>query len=106
MKRLLFIVLTMLVLIGLTYGVTYFTSATFIDYSFIVGLAASVFIWFFTSKGGVTSRNLDMNVQGSTGIKLEKQKHEFSPNAAFITSLAYTLISFVILLIYYRSYFF
>ncbi|MFK9092599.1 hypothetical protein [Bacillus salipaludis] len=105
MKRLITIILTLLVLLGLSYGITYYTHKKFIDYSFFIGIAFTAIIWFFTSKGGYTSRNVDMTVQGTTGIKAEQQRFEFSPNIAFFTSLAYTLISLVVMLYQYRSYF-
>jgi hypothetical protein len=105
-KRLVIIGITLLFLFGLSYGITYYTNTKIIDFSFFIGFACSVIIWFFTSKGGYTSRNLDLTVQGTTGIKIEKQQYEFSPNLVFFTSLAYTIISFIMLLIYYRSYLF
>jgi hypothetical protein len=105
-KRLISIIITLLILIGLSYGITYYMNTKFIDFAFFIGLTVSVIIWFFTSKGGYSSRNLDTSVQGTTGIKTEKQKYEFSPSIALLTSLAYTAFSFVMLLIYYRSYFF
>ncbi|NRD79861.1 hypothetical protein HPT25_21220 [Bacillus sp. BRMEA1] len=105
MKRLITVVITFLVLIGLSYGITYCTHTKLIDYSFFIGMSVTVIIWFFTSKGGYTSRNVDMTVQGTTGIKAEQQRYEFSPNVAFFTSLAYTLISLVAMIYQYRSYF-
>ncbi|TQR15515.1 hypothetical protein [Psychrobacillus vulpis] len=104
-RRLITIVITLLVLLGLNFGIIYFTHTKFFDYSFFIGLAATAIIWFFTSKGGFGSRRLDMTIQGSTGIRMESQKVEFSPNIAFFTSLAYTIITFVAMLYHYRSYF-
>jgi hypothetical protein len=69
--------ITFLVLTGLSYGITYYTHTKFIDYSFFIGLAVTVMIWFFTSKGGYTSRYLDMTIQGTTGVKVDQQKYEF-----------------------------
>ncbi|MFP5107190.1 hypothetical protein ACSU6B_10510 [Neobacillus sp. C211] len=105
MKRLITIVITFLVLTGLSYGITYYTHTKFIDYSFFIGLASTVIIWFFTSKGGHTSRLLDMSIQATTGTKVDQQKYEFSPNVVFLTSLAYTIINLGVMLYYYRSYF-
>jgi hypothetical protein len=104
MKVVINIVITLFVLLGLSYGITYLTETKFIDYSFVIGIGATIIIWFSTSKGGFTSRNLDMTIQGSTGIKMEQQKFEFSPNIAFITSLAYTILTFAAMLYHYRSY--
>lgn len=105
-RKLLTIVITLLVLIGLSLGITYFTHTKFIDYSCFIGLAATAFIWFFTSKGdGFGTRRLDMSIQGSTGIRMEERKFEFSPNIVFLTSVAYTIITIAALLFHYRSYF-
>ena len=104
MKKLVTIFLTTVVLLIASYTLTHFTHTNFIDYSFFVGMAVTVIIWFFTSKGGYTSRSLDSSIQGTTGIKMEKQKYEFSPNIAFFTSLAYTIITFAAMLYHYRSY--
>lgn len=104
-RRLITIALTLLVLIGLSVGVAFFTHTAFIDYSFLIGMAATVIIWFFTSKGGGVSRRFDMIIQGSTGIKMESEKFEFSPNYAFFTSLAYTIITVAAVFYHYRSYF-
>jgi hypothetical protein len=91
-------------LLGLSFGITYLTNTKFIDYSFVIGLVATILIWFSTSKGGFTSRNMDMSIQGSTGIKMEQQKFEFSPNIVFFSTLAYTILTFAAMLYHYRSY--
>ncbi|PFO08013.1 hypothetical protein COJ85_04910 [Bacillus sp. AFS076308] len=96
--------ITLIVLMVLTFGITHYTNSKFIDYAFVVGLAATVVIWFFTSKGGVTTRIVDGSIQGSTGVKTQGEKFEFSPSLVFITSLAYTILSFASMLFYYRSY--
>lgn len=105
MKKIITIVITLLFLIGLSYGITYYTHTKFIDFAFLIGIVVTAIIWFFTSKGGFTSRNLDARVQGTTGIKASEQKYEFSPNVAFFTSLTYTILSLIICIYYYRSYF-
>jgi len=103
-KKAFTIIFTLFVLIGLSIGLSHYVHSRFVDYSFFVGLAVTVVIWFFTSKGGITSRDLDMRVQGTTGIKTEPQKFEFSPNLAFITSLTYTIVTFAAMLYQYRDY--
>jgi hypothetical protein len=104
MKVLINIVITLFVLIGLSFGITYLTDTKFIDYSFVIGLVTTIIIWFSASKGGFTSRYMDMSIQGSTGIRMEQQKFEFSPNIAFFTSLAYTILTFAAMLYHYRVY--
>ena len=104
-KRALTVIITLLVLLGLSFGVTHFLNKNFFDYAFIVGIVVSIVIWFFTSKGGFISRNAEMMIQSQTGIKLEKQKYEFSPNLAFITSLVYTVVTLAVMVFEYRRYF-
>lgn len=45
-RKLLTIVLTLLVLLGLSLGITYFTHTKFIDYSFFIGLVAPLLFGF------------------------------------------------------------
>src|SRR4051794_21518543 len=105
MKRLIKIVISLLALFCLSFGITYFTHTQLIDYAFLIGLAVTILFWFFTSKGGVTSDNLDVIVQSTTGIKIEQKRQiEFEPNLFFYTSLGYTIISFIIFLIHNRKY--
>jgi hypothetical protein len=103
MKVLINILITFLALLGLSFGITYLTHTKFIDYSFLIGLIATVIIWASNSKGGFTSRLMDMTIQGSTGIRMEGQKFEFSPNISFFTSLAYTIITLGAMLFNYRN---
>lgn len=105
MKRIIPIIITLLVLVGLNYVLTYFTHTKFIDFAFLVAMIITVIIWFFTSKGGYASKSLDATIQGTTGIKAIEQKDEFSPNVAFYTSLVYTIITLVAVIYHYRSYF-
>lgn len=105
MKRIITIVITLLILIGLSYGLSYFIHTKFIDFAFLIGIAATTVIWFFSSKGGYTTRSLDVTIQGTTGIKANEEKDEFSPNFAFYTSLVYTIITLVLVIIHYIRYF-
>ncbi|WP_419960295.1 hypothetical protein [Psychrobacillus sp. BM2] len=105
-RKLLTIVMTLLVLTGLSFGVPYFTQSNFIDCSCFIGIGATITIWFFTSKNdGYVTRRLDLSIQGSTGIRMEDKRFEFSSNIAFLTSVAYTIITIAAILYHYRSYF-
>jgi hypothetical protein len=84
MKVIITIVITLLFLLGLSFGITYLTHTKFIDYSFLIGLIATVIIWASNSKGGFTSRQME-------------------PNIAFFTSLAYTIITLGAMLYHYRN---
>lgn len=105
MKKIITIVITLLVLVGLNYGLTHLTHTRFIDFAFFIGIIVTVIIWFFTSKGGYSTRSLDATIQGTTGIKANEYKDEFSPNIAFYTSLVYTVITLVAVIYHYKSYF-
>lgn len=102
MKKTLAILITLFVLIGLNLGISYYTHSKYLDDSFFVGLSVTVIILFFTSKGGLTTRRMDMKVRAD--INVEQQKFRFSPNLAFFTSLIYTIFSLVITLYIYRDY--
>lgn len=106
MKRLISIFLTLLVLLGINYFLAKSTNTTFIDFSFAVGFILSVLVWFFTSKGGFTSQFADTMIQGqTTNFKMKQQRHKFSPNIVFLTTLTYTIVSLIITIIYYWEYF-
>ena len=104
MRRLISIVLTLLVILGVNYATAHYTNSKFIDFSFLVGLAFSIIIWFFTSKGGVSSQYTNVLIQEqTTNFKMAKEKYEFSPNVVFLTALVYTIVSIIVTIIYYRS---
>ncbi|GEM_PF-6041934 len=99
------VLITLLVLILLSLGISYFTNSGFFDYAFFVGAMCTITIWFFTSKGGLTTRNMDSSIQGSTGIKgKEHYKFEFSVGPSFITSLVFTIFTFISMLYQYKDY--
>lgn len=105
MKRIISGLITIVVLVGVTFIVSIITNTTFFDFSFGVGLVMSVIIWFYTSKGGFTSTFTDETMQiQSTNWKIKKEKHTFNPNIAFYTAVFYTLISIVCTFIYYKEY--
>lgn len=104
MKKLLKIFATLIILFILSFGTASFTNTKIIDITFFVGVIVTVVIWFFSSKGDITSHSLDMQVQSTTGYKIEQQRYKFSHTIPFLTSLIYTIISLILLLIYYRDY--
>lgn len=105
MKKLITILITLGILFALSYGLAFITNTKFMDFTFFVGLTVSGLIWFLNSKGGFSSRNLDMSVQSTTGIKTDIEKFKFHPNIAFFTSITYTVLSLAATFFYYRSYF-
>lgn len=106
MKRLISGLITLLVLVGINFIVSKSTNTNYIDLSFAVGLIISVIIWFFTSKGGITSTYTDATIQSqTTNWKMKNEKHKFKPSIVFYTAVLYTLISIVFTFIYYKDYF-
>jgi hypothetical protein len=98
--------LATLLAIGLiNFGITLMTNFSFIDISVFVGLACVFLIYFFSSTGGVTSRSIDMQVQGETGIKMNQTKQTFSPSYAFYASILYLLGSVIATFFMYKEYF-
>lgn len=105
-KKALKIIITLVILLCLSYAFTYFTHTKFIDYAFVVGIISTVNILLFTSRGGFASQYADSTIQSqTTNFKLKSQSFEFKPNIAFFTSLTYTILSLIAMLIHYRSYF-
>ncbi|MBS8263964.1 hypothetical protein DYI25_05895 [Mesobacillus boroniphilus] len=95
-----------LIIIGLiNFGVTIITNFSFIEVSVFVGLASVFIIYFFSSSGGVTSRSIDMQVQGQTGIKMNQSPEKFSPSYAFYGSILYLIGSVIANFFMYKQYF-
>lgn len=106
MRVFLSILINLLLLTTLGLGLAYFTNSGFLDYAFFIGAVVTISIWFFTSKGGLTSRNMDAAIQGTTGHREnENRKFEFSISPSFITSLLFTIFTFIAMLYQYRDYF-
>lgn len=95
-----------LVIIGMiNIGITFITDLRFIESSFFVGLISAVSIYFFSSSGGVTSCNLDRQVQGEVGIKVNSPEKKFYPSYAFFASIVYLVGATIATVIEYQEYF-
>ncbi|MDR7071726.1 hypothetical protein [Fictibacillus barbaricus] len=97
--------LTLIVLVGINFGLAKLISWQFIDLSVFVGLAMTLIIRYFTSTGGMSSNLVRMQAQAVTGIKVEETKSTFKPTYAYYTSLSYTIASAIAIFIYYKDYF-
>lgn len=105
MKKILIIFLTILLLAIGNWGVAYALQMTFLDISIpFAGLALAV-VYFFKSKGGMASRQLDMSIQGHTGIRMEQQSQVSERSYIFIGSVLYLLFVFGFTLFTYWEYF-
>ncbi len=92
---------TFLIIGMVNFLLTMWLDASFFDYSVFVGFFATILIYFFTSSGGYSSRNLDLQVQGSTGIRQEETQKKFYPSNVFSGSLLYFLISLIVTVVIY-----
>jgi len=103
MKKLIFTVITLGILFGLTWLVADFMHGKMIEYAFIVGLIVTFSIKFFTSSGGFSSDNTRLIVQSQTGIKVEDEpKVQIEGKSfSFIVSLLFTIVSLFVTVIYY-----
>ncbi|NQD64446.1 hypothetical protein HP456_00730 [Bacillus haikouensis] len=75
------------------------------DYSFLSGIIGAVVIKFFNSSGSFTGRHMDTRLRGTTGIKQEIQEKQFTATTGFYTAIGYTVVSVIVLFIYYKDYF-
>jgi hypothetical protein len=105
MRNLMISIGTMLIMIGVNYGLTSIMGWNFIDLSLFVGLAFTITIRFFTSTGGLSSNMVRMQTQALTGMKVEEEKQTFKPTYAYYTALVYSITSFIGIIIYYKEYF-
>ncbi|MCA0969507.1 hypothetical protein LCM20_02735 [Halobacillus litoralis] len=105
MKKMLTIIFTLAVLLGLNYGLMVITNSSFIDFSFFLGLAVAFIIRYFNSSGGQISKSIDLQVQSTTGIKQEADNKKFNPSVGFFTCMIYAGISLVVTFFYYMDYF-
>ena len=92
---------TFLIIGIINFTLTTWLNASFFDYSVFVGFFATVAIYFFSSTGGYTSRNLDVHIQGSTGLRQEETQSKFNPSFVFFGSLAYFLLSLIVTIFIY-----
>ncbi|QFK70523.1 hypothetical protein F7984_04320 [Pradoshia sp. D12] len=92
---------TFLIIGIINFALTSSLDASFFDYSVFVGFFSTIIIYFFTSTGGYTSRSLDVQIQGSTGLRPEGTQSKFNPSYVFFGSLAYFLTSLIVTIFIY-----
>jgi hypothetical protein len=96
--------LTLVVIGVLNFGVTLVSDISFIDSSFFVGLICVFIIFYFSSSGGFSSRYVDFQIQGQTGIKVISSDKKFSPSFAFFASIVYLVGAIIATFIQYKDY--
>ena len=107
MRKLLIGIATLVGMHVVVYVGTRMLNLEFIEYAFIISLILTSILWFSASKGGFTSNYTNVMAQSqSTNFKMEREKFEFSPTIAFIAAAGYTIVIFILTVIYYKEYFF
>jgi len=104
LKKLIFAIITLGVLIGLTWFVSDLMNAKMVDYAFFVGLVVTILIRFFTSSGGFVSNSINLSTQSQTGMKVSGAAGPFSVSQksfSFLVSLVFTILSLLATVIYY-----
>ncbi|WP_147294884.1 hypothetical protein [Oceanobacillus arenosus] len=89
-------------------------NSNFIEWSFLTGLAATIFIGFFNSSGGFMSDLADSRLQSANNdeqwaaievrTKIDRQKRSFRPTTSFYVALSYTVIAGIASFIYYKDF--
>ncbi|WP_298827916.1 hypothetical protein [uncultured Planococcus sp.] len=105
MKNWLIILITLAVLILGNWVAAAILQMAFLDIAIPFAGLALVLIYFFKSKGGMASRQLDMSIQGQTGIRMEREAHSAGRSYIFIGSVLYLLIVIGLTFYIYREYF-
>lgn len=107
MRKVLIAIATLVGMHVVVYGGTRMLNLVFMDYAFIIALLLTSLLWFSASKGGFTSNYSNVMVQSqSTNFKMKREKFEFSPTIAFLAAAGYTVVIFILTIIYYKEYFF
>ncbi|WP_312097305.1 hypothetical protein [Niallia sp.] len=111
MKKIVWACLTLGCIIFVNWGLAAIFNNNFIDWSFLAGLAVSIFIGFFNSSGGFMSDLADARLQSGNNdeqwaatevkTKIDRQKRSFTPTLSFYVSIAYTIIAGIVSFIYF-----
>lgn len=105
MKNSLIVLGTILILGVGNLVAAYAFQLAFLDIAIPFGGLALAIIYFFKSKGGMASRQMDMAIQGQTGIRMDQQSSTSERSYIFIGSLFYLLLVVAITFYAYREYF-
>ncbi|MCM3611534.1 hypothetical protein M4S82_09700 [Planococcus sp. MERTA32b] len=105
MKNTATILLTILIIGILNWIASLLLNMSFLDLSIPVGGLALILIYFVTSKGGMASRQMDMSIQGQTGIRMEHKAAVSERSYILIGSIIYIAVMLAVSFIAYREYF-
>lgn len=107
MKKIIWGILTFIVIFISNYLLSKLFNLPFLELSFITGLGFSILIGFFSSEGGFFTEMIDYQYKRLMDSESRTQNHfvKFYLNVPFIVSIAYTLISAIVSVISYWKYF-
>jgi hypothetical protein len=106
LKKLLIVISTVMIMPLLTLIITRIFNITFMDYAFIIAFIITVILWYASSKGGVTANYMNMVAQTqTTNFKMEQEKFVFNPSIVFFSAVGYTILIFIMTIVYYKDYF-
>ncbi|RLQ91823.1 hypothetical protein D9754_03290 [Planomicrobium sp. Y74] len=105
MKNIITILLTALIIGALNWVASLLLNMSFLDISIPVGGIALILIYFVTNKGGMASRQMDMSIQGQTGIRMDHKAAVSERSYVLIGSILYVGVMLIVSFIAYREYF-
>ncbi|MGE7936487.1 hypothetical protein [Bacillus paramycoides] len=105
MKKGLGLLVTIIIEAGIVYVLSKILRWSFIDLTFFTGICFVIITYYFSSKGGFSSNSVRLQAQARFGIKVEEEKVELSVNPILIGSIVYTILSLILVVISYWSYF-
>lgn len=105
MKNIITILITVLIIGALNWVASLLLNMSFLDISIPVGGIALILIYFVTSKGGMASRQMDMSIQGQTGIRMEHKAAVSERSYVLIGSIIYVAVMLIVSFFAYREYF-
>lgn len=105
MKKGIIMFATILSLCLIHWFISYQFEWSFIDSFIPFGFIALLIIFLFTNKSGTIGRHIDLQIQGSTGIKVEKSKRVHEVSFVMVGSVVYFVMALLVSFYVYKDYF-
>ncbi|MEC1372770.1 hypothetical protein P9D39_00305 [Heyndrickxia oleronia] len=115
MKKMIWSVITLGLILLANWGIAKLFNSSFLDWSFLTGLLATIIISFFNSSGGFASEltnsklqssNEDNELEVEVWTKLDKVERSFRATPSFYLALSYTIITGILTFIFYKDFIF
>jgi len=105
MNKFVIMMLTVFIL-GIAHWLTAFVfNWPFVDVSIPFGIVAIFITYIFTNKGNTVSRQMDMQIQGETGIRMDFSNRLANQSFVFIGSIVYFSLALLTTFYIYKDYF-